>query len=357
MWWGIDRLVMAADTSQHLSPVSGLFWVRRLCPYFVFCLGIFLGAGGVMLLYAPAENAAQPGGLGVLGVALLLFWLANGLLERTALAWTLLHYGGATLVGGVGLALLRLSGPDIWLRLLGLHVELPGEEIFWFFAGLGLLGWATGLLLNRGTAYLLWHAATLPLALITAHWWLALPAGTPAASLSVAGWVLLTGLGLVQLVRQSARRAAHRAAPAKPAAAPLSRKYPTRFHELLARGRFCELFEVPCGGASCPLAITAASKYQQARQKYRLYPEMLEPFEKAYAMLVTPQYRDICRLAHEIMQMKEKQVGKKRYTEIEIQLWESLWRRLQEGEYRRHPPKDLPEKQRLLRDVSLELDV
>ena len=360
-----DIAAFDADKLPDRSPTSVLFWIRRLCPYSVFASGAFLGAGGIILCLTPPSSPTKPIGYWMLGLALLILLVAYNLVERDARAWLLLQFVGVASVGGCGLALMRLTALDIWLRLLGIDLHMPALEVLWFLAGLALIGWAVALLVDLGIACLLWQAATLPVAIAVCCWWRSLAAvhlaqqEYPVFGMTI--WFVLTGIGLLALLRherhliqQAATQPASFSLPKQqPVETPV--KYPTRYHELLARGRFCELFKVPCS-TPCPLPVTVAAKYQRRRLKYRYYPEVLEAYEKAYAVLITPQSREICRIAHDMMEMKEKQVGMKRFQEIEIVLWGRLWQRLQDSGMRGHAPKDALEKQRLLKEISQDLD-
>jgi len=360
-------LFAIVDTARtpDASPFGGWIWARRVCPYCVFAIGIFLGAGGIALFTTLPATPGQFSGYWLLGLALLTCCVAYTLVERDERAWLLLQFVGAACVGGMGFALLRLTALDIWLRLLGVNLLMPGNEILWFLTGLALLAWCVALLKSNGAACLLWQLATLPLAIIAFCWWHGLAtihlAQQEPPVLGMTVWFVLTGIGLLAVLHHERKLASHprprSVSPAtrKPLPDEMPTKFPTRYHELLARGRFCEIFKVPCS-TPCPLPMTVAAKYQRRRLKYRYYPEVLEAFEKAYAVLITPQTRDICRVAHDMMEMKEKQLGMKRFQEIEIILWGRLWKRLQDRELRANPPRDLQDKQRLLKELSQDLD-
>ncbi len=126
--------------------------------------------------------------------------------------------------------------------------------------------------------------------------------------------------------------------------------FPTRYHELLARGRLCEIFELSCTQA-CPLATKVAAQYQQLRLKHADSPPTLEALEKAYSMLVTPRSRELCGLAHEIMEAQRKQLGERMYRSVEMLLWTKLWNRLQSNEFKGDPQKVRMEKQRLSKKI------
>ncbi len=337
---------------------SGLLWARRLFPYFVFLIGTLVGAGALMRLLAGDVRTRVIYGAILVG-ALLLFWLVQGLLERNTRSWRLYQNIGAALTGSVGFLLILMSATDVLFWLFVNTDPNAMQPLGWFSAGIVLLIWAISLIWNNGTGCLLWQIALLPIGSLTLWWWrlqsaTALQQVRPEQVfqllLPVTGWFC----GCIVLVLFMSRRAARRTQPLPTSArqAPITtRTFPTRYHELLARGRLCELFEQPCA-QPCPLSTSIVVKYQKRRIQYQLYPEILEPFEKAYAMLVTPQSRELCKIAHEILQAKAKQLGAARYHDVEVYLWSTLWERLHDQEYRGDPHKVMRDKQQLIKELN-----
>ena len=115
--------------------------------------------------------------------------------------------------------------------------------------------------------------------------------------------------------------------------------YPTKYHELLARGRLCELFELPCDNP-CPLATKVAMQYQQLKLKHQEFTTNLEALEKGYSVLVTPRSRELCGLTREIMEAQRKQLGDRVYYSIEPLLWSKIWTRLTKQRIQRRPAAD-----------------
>jgi hypothetical protein len=255
----------------------------------------------------------------------------------------------------MGAALVHVSFLHTWYWLT---VDSSyGHElgISWFTTGLALIIWCIGLLANSGGACFLWQVGILPIAFFSFWGWKHLAVSTLAMDHSflvvLSTFYFAVSMGVLLLLSRHAYRRDHPVEKTARKSWQPPRSFPSKYHELLERGRLCELFEVPCA-QPCPLPTAIVAKYQKRRIQYRLYPEILEPFEKAYAILVTPQKRELCKVAHEILQAKEKQLGPKRYQEMEVYLWRTLWERLQDGEYKGDPQKALQDKNRLLKEIT-----
>jgi len=342
------------DDSPRNSMLAMMLKARRIFPYVVFFVGAVLGAAATIRVFTASEAPMRE--VAWLLVSLLLYWLAVGLLERNERSWKIYQAAGAVLTGGLGIALIIITSKDIYLWITFKDAITSGMSIPWFISGIALLIWSVMLVANKGGACMLWQIAVLPIALYSFWWWKTQVVGvlgTQPGLVVVSALYFAASMGVLLLISFLINK------HAKPKEDPKSRKaswqgprsFPSKYHELLARGRLCELFELPCEDP-CPLATQVVSKYQKRRIQYRLYPDILEPFEKAYAILVTPQKRELCRVAHEILRAKEKQLGSKRYQDQEIYLWKTLWDRLQDGEYMGDPQKVLRDKNRLLKEIN-----
>ncbi len=126
--------------------------------------------------------------------------------------------------------------------------------------------------------------------------------------------------------------------------------YTNSFQEHWAKGRFCELFELPCTG-TCPLATAVAARYQQLRMTYEHNPEGLAILEKAYGMLVTPRTRALCSVAHEIMRAKAKELGEKKFAIQEAYLWREIWSDLNDEEVKGDPERAQRAKLKLIKEL------
>lgn len=331
--------------------------VRRLFPYLVFFVGAVIGSAALLRLLR-TEPQYQSHELPWLGVSLLLFWLAVGLLQQNPRSWKLYHGAGAVLTGGMGLACLLALRDDVphWINTTNASMD---HGLPWIVTGVALLVWSVALLANDAGTNLLWQCMAAPAA-VTAFWWWQQEANQ-ASRQHLGHLVVFSAVYFAAAMVVLVIIAHHGDIDSEPIGESLPggrkswqmpRTFPSSYHELLARGRFCELFEVPCNGTRCPLPTAIVMKYQKRRLQYRQYPEILEPFEKAYAVLVTPQLRELCKVAHEILQAKEKQVGPARYQEMELYLWQTLWDRLQSPEYRGDAQKALQDKARLLKEIT-----
>jgi hypothetical protein len=347
---------MMNDDGPRNAMLTVMLRTRRIFPYLVFFLGAVLGASAVIRVFSAVDQQQQMREMAWLGISLLLYWLAFGLLERNERSWKIYQMIGAVLTGALGLALVIITTRDIILWLTFKNLYAVEMSISWFISGAALMVWGFTLVTNNGGACLLWQIAVLPIALYSFWWW----KDQVQYAITEEKIVLVVLSALYFAVSMGAlllisyivhQRAKPKEDPKARKAWQSPRSFPSKYHELLARGRLCELFELPCEDP-CPLATKIVTKYQKRRIQYRLYPEILEPFEKAYAILVTPQKRELCRVAHEILRTKEKQLGARRYQEQEIYLWKTLWNRLQDGEYMGDPQKALRDKNRLLREIT-----
>jgi len=348
------------DDGPRNSMLAMMLRARRIFPYMVFFVGAVLGSAAIIRMFTAGEAPMR--GVAWLLVSLLLYWLAFGLLERNERSWKVYQAAGAVLTGGLGIALVIITSRDILLWLTFKNPAAAELSIPWFISGVALVIWSMMLVANKGGACMLWQVAVLPIALYSFWWWKTQivwrDLSTNDLVVQKPSLVILSALyfaasmGVLLLLSSLVNT---RAKPKEDAKARKTwqgpRSFPSKYHELLARGRLCELFELPCDDP-CPLATQVVSKYQKRRIQYRLYPEILDPFEKAYAILVTPHKRELCRVAHEILRAKEKQIGAKRYQDQEVYLWKTLWDRLQDGEYMGDPQRALRDKNRLLKEIN-----
>lgn len=341
------------DDNPRNSMLTMMLRARRIFPYVVYFVGAVLGSAATIRIFTTHEEPMRE--VVWLLVSLLLYWLAFGLLERNERSWKIYQAVGAVLTGGLGIALVIITTRDIILWLTFKNAAAAEVSIPWFISGVALVIWSVMLVANKGGACMLWQIAVLPIALYSFWWWktqVVGALGTQPGLIVVSALYFAASMGVLLLMSSLINK---RIKPKEDLKSRKSwqgpRSFPSKYHELLARGRLCELFELPCEDP-CPLATQVVSKYQKRRIQYRLYPEILDPFEKAYAILVTPQKRELCRVAHEILRAKEKQLGAKRYQDQEIYLWKSLWDRLQDGEYMGDPQKALRDKNRLLKEIN-----
>jgi|GEM_PF-2219581 len=351
-----NQMIIDDDTRNRF--LTMMIRARRLFPYLVFFLGAVVGSSGVIRVFNTA-GPRQARELAWLGISLLLYWLAIGLLQRNERSWKIYQGVGAVLTGSLGLALVIITVREIVLWITFKNPNNVEMSISWFISGAALIVWGFTLLMNNGGACLLWQIAVLPIALYSFWWWkdevrFAF-AGDKVVLVVLSALYFAVSMGAMLLISYLINAGVKPKPKEELSGARKSwqspRSFPSKYHELLARGRLCELFELPCEDP-CPLATKVVTRYQKRRIQYRLYPDILEPFEKAYAILVTPQKRELCRIAHEILQAKERQLGAKRYQEQEIYLWSKLWSRLQDGEYMGDPRKALRDKNRLLREIA-----
>lgn len=359
------NLDIMADQGNRNPIPSLLLWARRIFPYTVFFVGAVLGSAAVIrvflapqsqgTIYATMPPESQLHELAWFGVSLLLYWLSFGLLERNERSWKVYQAAGSALTGALGLGIAIMTGSDFlrWLMIKQPFSFETGTPLF--TTGLALIVWCVALLVNNGGACFLWQLAILPISLYTFWWWKdQVAAALHADQLYLVVFSALyftASMGVLLLMSQLVYRRTRPREKKQLQGFQLARTFPSKYHELFARGRFCELFEVTCAD-SCPLATAIVAKYQKRRVQYRLYPDILEPFEKAYAILVTPQKRELCKMAHEIMRLKEKQLGPNRYADAEVYLWNTLWDRLQDGEYMGDPQKALRDKNQLLKEID-----
>jgi len=354
------------DTTMDESPRNPLLKLmlraRRIFPYVVFFVGAVLGSCAMIRIFRTGDHQQQLHELAWLGISLLLYWLAFGLLERNERSWKIYQMAGAALTGALGIAIVIVTVGDFIHWLTPSNPYAAEMTLPWFITGAASIVWSFTLIANNGGACLLWQIAVLPIALYSFWWWKTQVwwwdpqkndiVVEKTALVVLSALYFAASMGVLLLISHVVNlRARPKEDPKARKAWQGPRAFPSKYHELLARGRLCELFEVPCEDP-CPLATSIVTKYQKRRIQYRLYPDILEPFEKAYAILVTPQKRELCKVAHEILRAKEKQIGSKRYQEQEIYLWKTLWNRLRDGEYMGDPRKAIRDKNRLLKEIN-----
>ena len=281
--------------SNNRVPISSLvLWARRMFPYVVFFVGAVLGSAAVLRIFLPGSpleslsSALPPHKLHELawfGVSMLLYWLAFGMLERNARSWKLYQMVGAALTGalGIGIAIITVSDFVYWLTLKQPFSFETGTPLF--TTGVALIVWSIALLANNGGACFLWHLAILPISVYTFVSWNTqigaalqdIPGKGPNfPSVIYSACYFAVSMGIMLLLSQFANpRQQQKEKPGVKRPWQVPRSFPSVYHELLARGRFCELFEMSCGDA-CPLATSVVARYQKRRVQYRQYPDILE---------------------------------------------------------------------------------
>ena len=346
-----------ADDGIRNPILALLLLARRLFPYLVFFAGAVIGSTAVIRVCRAEMQQERLHELAWLGVSLLLYWLAYGLLDRNERSWKLYQAAGAGITASLGVTLAVIAIPDAQYCITHAGDPIAFEQSApWFTTGVALTIWGLALLFNNGGACFLWQTAVLPGAFFAFWWWkeqaaLALHDNQVTFVIISSVYFGLSMAVLLLIAQLVHKRIQTRDSEMVRREWDVPRSFSSKYHELFARGRLCELFEVPCE-QPCPLATSIVAKYQKRRIQYRLYPDILEPFEKAYAILVTPQRRELCKVAHEILAIKEKQLGPELYHDMEIYLWRKLWERLQDGEYMGDPQKALRDKVQLLKDIS-----
>ncbi|MHB9133996.1 MAG: hypothetical protein ACYDBB_23250 [Armatimonadota bacterium] len=353
------RLPTMLEEHQNHQPVTrGPAAFRRLCAVMLVCAGIALGASAWVTLLGGATQQQLIAGLVFLVAGLVTLVISRGLLLDQALWWTIFHFTG--FLATIGLSVLVVLANLNYFRALS---EGPsGFDIMVVLASLliiGLLLWGYQLLKHDPSARFLWELATVTLATVAVCVWItkAIWAIIEQQLVGYAG----AGVSLIWVIVASVVMRKLREHP-KPVATPSKSKKTTHFrkirapgffsspfHEQFARGHFCEIFGLTCSSDTpCPLATKVAAKYQMLRMQYEHSTPILSVLEKTYVILVTPRMRELCTLAHEIMQAKAKAMGQKRFEEHELELWLTLWNRLQESEFGGEPKRVRDEKDRLI---------
>lgn len=337
-------------TDGATSQTKGLF------PVLVIGGGLALAASALILLFSTTETHNTNFGMRCLLLAVVLIWLGPGLSVNNYRAQ--LWY-------------LRLS--LAFLCAMAVNAVYAGfPDVTLFFATHGtfgpylMLGWTLGLVAPLGLAVLLlyripavlygWHllfSAICGILILTWGWLAVMQMQTqnyllPVLTVLVLPSGVLTTRWLAQWHRQdSIRHPGPKPRRPMPRVAPSFRNL---HQELWAKGRFCELFELPCSG-SCPLATSVASKYQQLRLQYQQDREMLDILEKAYGMLVTPRQRALCNIAHDIMRVKAAEWGGRKFAIREAYLWQEVWAALNSGDIKGDPDRALKAKAGLINEL------
>jgi hypothetical protein len=322
-------------------------WYRRFCAFVAALIGMLACAGSLMLIFDRVWTSERLPGLGYFAGGLLLIVVGGRLSRRRAhLPWYL-QLLGVIGFGSVTLAL-ATHALIVLLTQTGLAGNMVVTPVALVIGGVIFLLLTSLLVTDHAVVIVLWFFAALLTVLLeiielatSAQGVLASqqPGLVFAACLSL----IPTGIGLF-LVRgytpaaRVAKKSKVAAKTTKTSAPPVPQYFPTVQHELLARGRFCELFGVPCTDP-CPLSTMVATKYQQLRLEHERAPQVLEALEKAYIILITPRQRALCNIAHSIMRIKAKELGPQRFSESEIELWTRLWARLQDTEIKGDPQR------------------
>jgi len=325
--------------------------LQSICAYSNTYIGIVFTAIACILLCRSGSNEDLFLGIMWLVAAILVLWLAWGLLEGNEQSWKLFQGAGAVLTGGTGIVLGIYGAQDAsrWSPESGL-----GQILLWLLGGVVLFIWAIGQLSTRQIFKSLWQVAAAPLG-IAATWYGVQTYFHPAlTNHQILAFIaaLLAVIVCTMVFRLFVRPDYHvilASIMAMDDKIEIPRHFPTKAHELLARGHFCELFELPCT-TPCPLTTKVAAQYQTLKLKYQDSPQVLETLEKAYAVLITPRSRELCSLAHEIMDGKKKTLGKRRFETVEIILWAKLWGRMHGKEFKGDPQRIKSEKQRLMKE-------
>lgn len=256
-----------AEENIRVQVLAVTDWARRLFPYMVFFVGAVLGSAAVIRILLPKTavaslSAAMPPQrqlheLAWFGVALLLSWLAFGLLERNERSWKMYQLTGAALTGalGIGISIITVSDFVHWLTLKQAFSFEVGTPLF--TTGLALIVWGIALLVNNRGASVLWQCAILPVSVYSFVLWysqvtMALK-DTPGRDPQV-GPIIFSALyfaasmGILLMLSQlaSQRRPTEKRVTNNPKEkratnkwTPVQRSFPSAYHELLARGRFC----------------------------------------------------------------------------------------------------------------------
>lgn len=343
---------MNYDATQHTTSYGSTL-VRSSCAYATLYIGIVLGAIALTILCSAGKLGATYTGIIWLLGAVLTFWLGWGLVESNVHSWKILHGAGAIITGGVGVVLVLYGIQDAMHYNPETSVTSISQIICWLLGGLVLFIWACGQIATHRIAHLSWQVAVFPLGIGASVLWVNnLQAALQQHQTSALIISLCWFVGCVVVVRLLVRPDHHAIMASLMQVddkIDIPKHFPTKYHELLARGRLCEIFELPCKNP-CPLTTKVAMQYQQLRVRHHDSPQMLEALEKAYAVLITPRSRELCGIAHEILAAKEKQLGKRQYESIEVLLWAKLWKRLQEKDIKGDPERARAEKQRLMKE-------
>lgn len=324
--------MLSVEDTMLRDVVSRPGWTQRLSQFAIACQALVLGSIAIIQLFnADGRRELLIGGVYLL-IACYLLWLGAGLLRHAPRAWSLNLATGTIAIGATGLDFAVLGWPYLseWVRL---GDYLPTVALFLPIGALLLLLWLPFLLANNDGAQQLWYLAGIPVALLLFRIWRDTIWDASGNYLALALgilWFFPAAYALHALQRTYTDEAAK--AKAKRASIPQAPQFfPTRYHEAAAKGRYCELFGITCSG-DCPLPIRVAQEYQRLRNQFADSPDLLKLFEDGYRVLITPRLRSLCGVAHEIMRIKAKELGPKRFAQAEAYLWGKLWERLQNGE-------------------------
>jgi hypothetical protein len=332
--------------------------LHDLTPGLLFIGGLALMASAIILFLRPDGFHGAGYGSGFLAIALGMIWLGPGLQLHSprATAWFLRASVG-------GCFALAFAGAVVGIYDLRAVLHNQGGDAVRLTLVLAAAVVVFGVLMGT--------LLSLPIKAVHTAWVVVIALLTLGA---VAGWgwmvyrditahhrflyapLSLLALVPVLLVRRAATAWHKRDVTLNPppkARRPRPKEEPyfaNPFQEYWAKGRFCELFELPCTG-TCPLATAVAARYQQLRMTHEHHPEQLAILEKAYGMLVTPRTRALCSVAHEIMRAKAKEFGEKKFTLLEAYLWQEVWTDLNDEDVKGDPERAQKAKVRLIKEL------
>jgi len=329
-------------------------WMRSICAYATMVNGIVLCAITFLILF-PSKANVNANAFIWLFLAALILWVAWGLVEGNPVSWKIFQAVGAVSLGASGIVCFFYGIQDFGRWLPVASGPVMAGMLLWLLGGVILTCWAIAQIAEQPLAELAWLAASLPcglalVVLLTRFISYALSSGQTFALIASAISIIVCLAAFRIIVRPKYHIILASLLETDEKLGGGGKRFPTHFHELLARGRLCEVFELPCG-ESCPLATKVAIQYQQLRLKNQDSPHALEALEKAYSILVTPRARELCGLAHEIMQAHRKRLGERVFKSLEMLLWTKLWNRLQSNEFKGDPQKVKMDMSQLIKKI------
>ncbi|MHB9026515.1 MAG: hypothetical protein ACYC7E_20460 [Armatimonadota bacterium] len=332
-------------------------WFRRFCAFVTALIGMLACAGSLMPLFDRELTSGRLSGLGYLLGALLLIWVGARLSIRKASQTRIMQILGVIGFGLVAGVLTARALPMLLMQTGLINNAEVSTAVLAAGGGVLFLLLLIVLITSNETALAIWFFAAFVTVLLQMIEFIItaqnlVMGGQPFLVIAAALTILPTGIALYLLRKLPTRTkvVAPKAKTTRTSAPPIPQYFPTVQHELLARGRFCELFGVPCS-APCPLPTQVATKYQQLRLEHERSPQILEALEKAYVILITPRQRALCNVAHDIMRIKAKELGPKRFGESEIEMWTYLWARLQDTELKGDAQRAAEAKLRIVKEL------
>lgn len=339
--------------SQHNQLSQSINWMRTISAYATTVNGVVFCAIAFFILFSGKVSESITGFIWIF-LALLILWIAWGLIEGNSVSWKIFQAVGAMLIGATGIVLVLYGVQDYSRWSPVANGSIMFSILLWLFGGVVLFCWATAQVAELPIAEMAWLATSIPFGVILIGVLIhntisALAKGQQLALIASVIPIVACLVAFRILVRPQYHTLIDSLVETDELLQG-GKRFPTHFHELLARGRLCEVFELPCTEA-CPLATKVARQYQQLRQKHQDSPQALEALEKAYSILITPRSRELCGLAHEVMDAQHKQLGDKVFKSVEMLLWTKLWNRLQSNEFKGDPEKVKKEKLRLIKKI------